>query len=87
MADIDIRTVLANAYTFVRSNGINSNIAIFTFDHYIEETKKDLMNGARKRPSKLAALEKVERDFINMLAKARELANLLDAKTEQEVDL
>lgn len=80
-ADIAMRTVLADTYTFVRSNEINKTISSFTFDHYIDEAKRAIKEdrvlrsasspsvGVGSRPSQLTALTKLEQDFNNMLAK------------------
>lgn len=89
--DAEVRTALANAYTFVRSREINKTIASFTFDHYIDEAKRSLKGdlllrsasspaeGVGRRMSKLSELEKIERDFNNAMVKARELAKANDA--------
>jgi hypothetical protein len=94
--DAEVRTALANAYTFVRSREINKTIAGFTFDHYIDEAKRALKEdrllrsasspaeGIGRRMSKLSALEKVQRDFNNAMVKARELAKQNDAEKEPE---
>lgn len=85
-ADDQIRSVLADTYTFVRSREINKTIAGFTFDHYIDEAKRQIkedrilrspstaLEGVGKRPSKLASLDKLEQDFNNMLSKIQEMA-------------
>jgi hypothetical protein len=87
----EIRTVLSDTYTFVRSREINKTIASFTFDHYIDEAKRAIKEdrilrtaanpteGAGKRPGKLSALAKLENDFANAIAKIRELAKAKDA--------
>lgn len=94
--DEEIRSSLANTYTFVRSREINKTIANFTFDHYIDEAKRLLKEdrilrsasspaeGIGRRLSKLSELEKIEKDFSNALIKARELAKTADAEKEQE---
>lgn len=43
-----VRTTLADVYTFVRSREVNRQIASFTLDHYIEEAKARL-NGADRQ--------------------------------------
>jgi len=35
----ELRKVLADIYTFVRSREVNSHVASFTLDHYIAEAK------------------------------------------------
>jgi len=94
--DVEVRSALANAYTFVRSREINKTISGFTFDHYIDEAKRSLKEdrilrsaaspaeGVGRRLSKMSMLEKVERDFNNAMAKARELAKQNDADTASE---
>lgn len=94
--NIEIRTALANAYTFVRSREINKTISGFTFDHYIDEAKRYLKEGQAlrsassptegigRRLSKMSLLEKVERDFNNAMTKARELAKQNDADSASE---
>jgi len=89
----EIRATLANAYTFVRSVEINKTISSFTFDHYIDEAKREIKedrilrsasdpnNGLGKRMGKLSALEKLERDFNNGLEKMRSLAQAKDSNT------
>ncbi len=93
-ADEEVRSALADAYTFVRSREINKTIAGFTFDHYIDEAKRLIKEdtllrsasspaeGVGRRMSKLSSLEKIQRDFNNAMAKARELAKANDALKE-----
>jgi hypothetical protein len=92
--DEEVRTALADAYTFVRSREINKTIAGFTFDHYIDEAKRSIKEervlrsasspaeGVGRRMSKLSALEKIKIDFKNAMTKARELAKQNDALQE-----
>lgn len=92
-ADAELRSVLADTYTFVRSAEINKTIASFTFDHYIDEAKRaikedrvlrsaaDPVTGVGKRPAKLTALEKLEQDFKKSLEKLRKMAEAKDAST------
>jgi hypothetical protein len=92
-ADAEMRSILSDTYTFVRSAEINKTILSFTFDHYIDEAKRtikedrvlrsasDPVTGVGKRPSKLSALEKLEQDFNKALEKIRKLAEAKDAPT------
>lgn len=43
-----IRDVVANVYTFVRSQEINRVIGAFTFDHYVDEAKRRLKGSGRE---------------------------------------
>lgn len=88
----EMRAILADTYTFVRSRELNKTIASFTFDHYIDEAKRAIKeerilrsasspsDGVGKRPSQLSALEKLEQDFNNMAAKIKEVAETKDSK-------
>lgn len=88
-----LRTILADTYTFVRSTEINRTIYSFTFDHYIDEAKRslkedrllrsayDAQDGIGKRPSKISSLEKLEQDFNNSIEKLRTLAREKDNST------
>lgn len=69
-----VRVVMADTYTFVRSQEINRTIASFTFDHYIDEAKRQIKGVGRQlrdasgeaydvRPTKLEALERLETEF------------------------
>lgn len=90
-ADMEMRTVLADTYTFVRSAEINKTVSSFTFDHYIDEAKRtikedrvlrsasDPVTGVGRRTSKLSILEKLQQDFNNALGKIRKLAEANDA--------
>jgi hypothetical protein len=89
-ADAEMRSVLANTYTFVRSAELTKTISSFTFDHYIDEAKRELKEdrvlrsasnpaeGVGKRQAKIAALEKLELDFKNSLTNMRKLAEVKD---------
>jgi hypothetical protein len=82
-----IRRVLNDVYTFVRSQEVNRSVASFTLDHYIDEAKRrikdprilraasDPSKGVGVRPSKLEALAKLEQDFTSMYNKAKEMAD------------
>lgn len=92
-ADIELRSVLSDTYSFVRSAEINKTILSFTFDHYIDEAKREIkedriirssadpVTEIGRRASKLSALAKLEQDFNNMLGKIRKLAEAKDAPT------
>lgn len=94
--DAEVRTALANAYTFVRSREINKTVSSFTFDHFIDEAKRAIKEdrllrsasspaeGVGRRLSKLSQLEKVKKDFDGAMVKARELAKANDADTDAE---
>lgn len=93
-ADTAMRSVLANTYTFVRSAELTKAIFSFTFDHYIDEAKRELKEdrvlrsasnpaeGVGKRPAKITALEKLEIDFKNSLVNMRKLAETKDASAK-----
>lgn len=90
-ADAEMRAVLADTYTFVRSTEINKTILSFTFDHYIDEAKREIKEdrilrsasdpntGVGKRPSKLSSLTKLQTDFNNAVAKIQKLAEAKDS--------
>ena len=90
-ADMELRSTLGDTYTFVRSREINKTILSFTFDHYIDEAKREIKEdrilrsasdpntGVGKRPSKLSAIQKLEQDFNNALPKLQDKANAKDA--------
>lgn len=92
-ADLEMREVLSDTWAFVKSAEINKTISSFTFDHYIDEAKRAIKedrilrsssnpsSGVGKRASKLAALEKLEKDFNNSLAKIRKVAEAKDTPT------
>ena len=94
-ADAEMRAVLSDTYTFVRSAEINKTILSFTFDHYIDEAKRSIKQdrilrsasnateGVGKRPSKLSSLEKLEQDFNNALAKIQEVAKAKDSGSQE----
>lgn len=90
-ADAQMRIVLSDTYTFVRSSEINKTISGFTFDHYIAEAKNALKEdrvlrsasnpavGVGKRQAQIPALEKLETDFNNSLDNMKKLAEAKDA--------
>lgn len=91
-ASSQMRQILADTYTFVRSSELTKTISNFTFDHYIDEAKRALKEdrvlrtasnpteGVGKRPSLISALEKLETDFNNSLAALQKLASDKDNK-------
>lgn len=93
-----VRTAIADAYTFVRSQEVNRTIASFTFDHYIDEAKRQIKGTGRElrnaagevggvRPTKLEALEALETDFNASLEVAESMAKAaakLADKTDEE---
>lgn len=94
-----VRVVVADTYTFVRSQEINRTIASFTLDHYIDEAKRQIKGEGREirdasgkavdvRPTKLEALEKLETEFKASLEIAKQLAkaaaNLEDEQTTSD---
>lgn len=81
-----VRKVIADTYTFVRSQEYNRTIASFTFDHYIEFEKQAIKGTGRQirdasgqtlgvRPTKLEALTNLQTAFNGILAQARDLAD------------
>ena len=96
-----VRIAIADAYTFVRSQEINRTIASFTFDHYIDEAKRQIKGEGRQlrnaagevggvRPTKLEALEALETDFNASLEIAESMAkaasDLADKTATQDAD-
>lgn len=90
-----VRKVIADAYTFVRSQEFNRTISSYTFDHYIEFAKQKIKGTGREirsasgqvldiRPTKLEALEKLETEFRATLAQARAMAETADADEDEE---
>ena len=88
-----VRVVVADTYTFVRSQEINRTIGSFTFDHYIEEAKREIKGTGTSirdaggaaigvRPTKLEALEVLENEFRATLPTIREMAKAADAEEE-----
>lgn len=91
------RTVVADVYTFVRSQEINRTIASFTFDHYIDEAKNRIKGEGRQirdaagesfdiRPAKLEALEKLETEFNASLTLIESLAKTASKLTSEEAE-
>lgn len=81
-----IRTTIADVYTFVKSREINKTIASFTFDHYIDERKRAIKGeriirsaskpgeGVDKRLAQLDAIDKLEQDFNKAYDQAKSMA-------------
>ena len=90
-ADLQLRIILGDVYSFVRSREVNKTILSFTFDHYIDEAKRDIKEdrilrsasdpntGVGKRPAKLTSIQKLEQDFNNALSKLQDAAKAADA--------
>ncbi len=88
----EIRRTIADVYTFVRSREINKAISSFTFDHYIDERKREIKGeriirsasrpgeGVGRRPCQLDALSKLEEDFNKGFAKAKKMAEQAETK-------
>ena len=84
-----VRKVIADTYTFVRSQEYNRTIASFTFDHYIEFEKQAIKGTGRQirsasgqilgtRPTKLEALTSLQNSFNSVLTQARSMAESVD---------
>lgn len=90
-AEGQLRRVLGDVYTFVRSTEVNKTILGFTFDHYIDEAKRaikedrvlrtasDASTGLGTRPSKLTAITKLQQDFNNSLSTLQDRAKAKDS--------
>ncbi len=88
----EIRRTVADVYTFVRSREINKAISSFTFDHYIDERKREIIgerivrsasnpgDGVGRRPAQLDALSKLEADFSKAFDQAKKIAEAADTK-------
>ncbi len=86
----EVRRIVGDVYTFVRSAEINKTISGFTLDHYIDEAKRrikeprilrsasDPGKGAGTRPGQLEELEKLEETFNKTFEKAKEMAEKAD---------
>lgn len=90
-----VRRVIADTYTFVRSQEFNRTIAGYTFDHYIEFAKQSIKGKGREirnaagqvldiRPTKLEALETLQTAFKSVLTEARKLAEKADTSEAEE---
>jgi len=89
-----VRKVIADTYTFVRSQEYNRTIASFTFDHYIEFEKQAIKGTGRQirnasgqvlgtRPTKLEALINLQDSFKAVLQQARTMAESVDNSTDK----
>lgn len=93
-ADAQMRSILSDTYSFVRSAEFTKTVASFTFDHYIDETKRALKEdrilrsasnpseGVGKRQAKITALETLETNFKNSVANMRKLAEAKDSSAK-----
>jgi hypothetical protein len=82
----EIRRIVADVYTFVRSREINKAISSFTLDHYIDERKREIKGeriirsasrpgeGVDRRPAQLDAITRLEEDFKKGFTKAKKMA-------------
>lgn len=84
-----VRKVIADTYTFVRSQEYNRTISSFTFDHYIEFEKQAIKGSGRQirsasgqilgtRPTKLESLTNLQNSFKSVLTQARAMAESVD---------
>jgi len=84
-----VRRIVADTYTFIRSQEINRTLSGFTMDHYIEEAKRQIKGEGRSirdasgeafglRPTKLEALNSLETEFRATLETARVMALAAD---------
>lgn len=84
-----VRKVIADVYTFVRSQEYNRTIASFTFDHYIEFEKQSIKGTGRQirsasgqvlgtRPTKLESLTNLQNSFKSIMTQARDMAQSVD---------
>lgn len=90
-----VRVVVSDTYTFVRSQEINRTIGSFTFDHYIDEAKRQIKGEGTAlrradgsafglRPTKLEALSRLETEFRATLETMRTMAEAADNASEDE---
>lgn len=89
-----VRRAIADTYTFVRSREINTTIASFTLDHYIDEAKRLIKGDDRQlrdasgedslavgtRPTQLEALASIQQAFNDAFDDAKKLAEEADKK-------
>lgn len=89
-----VRRVIADTYTFIRSQEINRTLGGYTLDHYIEEGKRQIKGEGRAirdaageafdiRPTKLEALNSLEDEFRATLETAKTMARAADADTDE----
>lgn len=88
----EIRRTVADVYTFVRSREINKAISSFTFDHYIDERKREIKGeriirsasrpgeGVDRRPAQLDAISRLEEAFKKGFEKAKKVAEKNEAR-------
>ncbi len=81
-----VRQIIADVYTFVRSRELNKTVSSFTLDHYIDEAKRrikdprilraasDPVKGAGTRPAQLSSIEKLEQEFSKAFEEAAKIA-------------
>lgn len=90
-----VRRVIADTYTFVRSQEYNRTIASYTFDHYIQFAMQEIKGKGREirdaagqtlniRPTKLEALDTLQTSFKSVLAQARKMAEKVDSEVDEE---
>jgi len=90
-----VRRVVADTYTFVRSQEFNRTIAGYTFDHYLEFAKQSIKGKGREirsasgrvldlRPTKLESLESLQTAFKSVLTQARTMAEKADPEPENK---
>lgn len=93
-----VRRVIADTYTFVRSQEINRTLGGYTFDHYLEEGKRQIKGKKGEgrairsasgeafdvRPTKLDALDSLEDEFRATLETAKVMAKAADAGTKED---
>ena len=96
VSEVDrVRIVVADVYTFVRSQEINRTIASFTLDHYIDEAKRQIKGEGRQlrnaageaynvRPTKLEALNRLETEFTKSFSLMEDLAKAASDLTAEE---
>lgn len=89
-----VRQAIADTYTFVRSREINTTVASFTLDHYIDEAKRLIKGDGRllrdasgqdslavgTRPTQLEALASIQQAFNDAFEDAKALAEEADKK-------
>ena len=91
-----VRKIVADTYTFVRSQEINRSLSGFTMDHYIEEAKRQIKGEGRAirnaageafglRPTKLESLTSLEDEFRATLETAKVMAKAADKISEEPV--
>jgi dsDNA-specific endonuclease/ATPase MutS2 len=88
----ELRRVVGDVYTFVRSREINKTIASFTLDHYIDERKRAIKgeriirsaanpgDGIDRRLAQLDAISKLEDAFNKSFDKLTKLAETASSK-------